>query len=61
YEPGQMISHNGGLEPGYSGGPALFVYDGKVYTVGVISTFDRDSKHCIYSVPITELKSIPGL
>ena len=61
YEPGQMISHNGGLEPGYSGGPALFVYEGKVYTAGVISTFDRDSKHCIYSVPITELKSIPGL
>ena len=61
YEPGQMISHNGGLEPGYSGGPALFVYEGKLYASGVISTFDRDSKQCIYSVPITELKSIPGL
>lgn len=61
YVPGHMISHNGGLEPGYSGGPALFVYDGKVYAAGVISTFDRDSKHCIYSVPVSELNNIPGL
>ena len=58
YAPGHMISHNGGLEPGYSGGPALVVRDGKAYAVGVISTYDKDSDHCIYSVPVSELKNI---
>ena len=55
YAPGHMLSHNGGLEAGYSGGPALVVQKGKVYAVGVISTFDKDSQVCIYSVPITEI------
>lgn len=61
YVPGHMISHNGGLDPGYSGGPALVVYDGKAYAVGVISTFDKDSQHCIYSVPASEIKNILAL
>lgn len=61
YVPGHMISHNGGLDPGYSGGPALVVYEGKAYAVGVISTFDKDSQHCIYSVPTSEIKNIPAL
>ncbi|MBO4447101.1 MAG: FHA domain-containing protein [Bacteroidales bacterium] len=61
FAAGHMISHNGGLEPGYSGGPALFVCDGKVYAAGVISTFDKDSRHCIYSVPASEIINIPAL
>ena len=53
--PGHLISHNGGLEPGFSGGPVLIARRGRVYAVGVVSTFDRDSDKCIYSVPVTEI------
>ena len=60
YIPGHMISHSGNLESGYSGGPALAVYDGKAYAVGVISTFDKGSKHCCYSVPTSELIHFPA-
>ena len=55
YEPGHMISHDGNLDHGFSGGPSLMVHRGKAYAVGVVSTYDKDSRNCIYSVPITEL------
>ena len=59
FSPGHMLSHNGGLEAGYSGGPVLVPHKGKAYAVGVISTFDKNSQVCIYSVPVTEIQNLP--
>lgn len=54
YSPGEMLAHNGELGVGYSGGPALIVHKGKVYAVGVISTYDETGSTRIYSVPVSE-------
>lgn len=61
YQPGLMITYQESLVPGYSGGPAVFVKNGDVYVVGVVSTVDPDDspgnkgKERSFFVPITEL------
>ena len=55
--PGRLflITHEGGLTPGYSGGPAV-VRDGMNYrVVGVISVTDEKNGYRSYSVPATEV------
>lgn len=58
YRSGHMISHDGELIYGYSGGPALIVYKRKAYVVGIVSTLDKGENDCIYSVPISEIHNI---
>ena len=58
YVPGTMLQHSGGIEPGYSGGPALVVLRGIPYAVSVVSTFDQNSRNCVYSTPITQIDHV---
>lgn len=60
FQPGEMILlYDDSLNPGFSGAPALVFKRGKVYTVGVVSTYTKGSKKdYIYLVPITELEHI---
>ena len=60
YQPGEMILlYDDSLNPGFSGAPALVFKRGKIFTVGVVSTYTKGSKKdYIYLVPITELEHI---
>lgn len=53
-----MIVHEGGLTPGFSGGPAV-VRDGSGFkAVGVISVVDNKNDTRSYSVPTSEVSSL---
>lgn len=53
-----MITHEGGLTPGYSGGPVI-VRDGAGFkAVGVISVVDAQNGNRSYSVPTSEIELI---
>lgn len=58
--PGRLflLSHEGGLSPGFSGGPVI-VRDGMGFkAVGVISVTDDRNGYRSYSVPTSELKPL---
>ena len=58
--PGRLflLSHEGNLSPGFSGGPVI-VRDGSGYrAVGVISVTDDRNGYRSYSVPVSELKAL---
>lgn len=54
--PKTVISHNGNLGEGFSGGPVLTKQGFKWYVIGVISVTDKYEKNHFYSVPITEIE-----
>ena len=56
FTPGDMITHNGSLIHGYSGGPVIIVNGSKATAIGVLSRIDPTGGERSYSVPVTELK-----
>lgn len=53
-----LIAHEGGLSPGFSGGPVI-VRDGSGYkAVGVVSVVDERNGNRSYSVPTSEIELI---
>ena len=56
FTPGDMITHNGSLIHGYSGGPVIIVNGSKAAAIGVLSRIDPTGGERSYSVPVTELK-----
>ena len=53
-----LLAHEGGLTPGFSGGPVL-IRDGINYkAVGVISVIDERNGNRAYSVPTSEIETL---
>lgn len=53
--PETVISHDGNISPGYSGGPVLTKKGFKWYAIGVVSVTDKNVRERFYSVPVTEI------
>ena len=53
--PETVISHDGSISPGYSGGPVLTKKGFKWYAIGVVSVTDKNVRERFYSVPVTEI------
>lgn len=53
-----MIAHEGGLTPGFSGGPVIVRNGSRFKAVGVVSVVDAQNSNRSYSVPISELELI---
>lgn len=53
-----MIAHEGGLTPGFSGGPVIVRNGSGFKAVGVVSVVDAQNSNRSYSVPISELELI---
>lgn len=51
-----VISHNGQIKPGFSGGPVLTKLGFRWYVIGIVSVTDRKNDNRCYSVPVTEIE-----
>lgn len=54
--PVNVLSHNGEIGHGFSGGPVLWRDGDKYYAVGIVSVTDKKNKNRTYSVPVTEIE-----
>lgn len=53
-----MLAHEGGLSPGFSGGPVIMRSGTGFKAVGVISVIDDKNVNFSYSVPVSEIKRL---
>lgn len=53
-----MIAHEGGLTPGFSGGPVIVRVGGGFKAAGVVSVVDERNGNRSYSVPTSEIRLI---
>ena len=55
--PNSVITHDGGIDHGFSGGPVLTRIGLNSWCViGVVSVTDKNTNNWYYSVPITEIE-----